>query len=229
MGEPIEHEHTKDHDLARDIALQHLDEIPDYYTRLKKMESDAKKTVKEQKNGRCPAGQYYCYTNKECKPIPAGFMVDPAGMLRKENGASIGPSGRKFKGGKSESDKRHYLKNREKRIEEMNAFELHERIQMKRQTGQDSTDDAVKFHMKFAVPFASLIFSILGACIGVRPHRSSSAIGLGISLIIILLYYVLIGFGIGGAHFLTPILAAWLPNILVGAAGFYLLQKMVNR
>ena len=43
MGEPIEHEHTKDHDLAKDIALQHLGEIPDYYTRLKKMEADAKK------------------------------------------------------------------------------------------------------------------------------------------------------------------------------------------
>jgi hypothetical protein len=47
MGEPIEHEHTKDHDLAMDIALQHLDEIPDYYTRLKKMEADAKKSVSE--------------------------------------------------------------------------------------------------------------------------------------------------------------------------------------
>jgi len=35
----------------------------------------------------------------------------------KENNAVIGPSGRKFKGGKSESDKRHYLKNREKRLE----------------------------------------------------------------------------------------------------------------
>lgn len=43
MGEPIEHEHTKDHTLAMDIALQHLDEIPDYYTRLKKMEASAKK------------------------------------------------------------------------------------------------------------------------------------------------------------------------------------------
>jgi len=43
MGEPIEHEHTQDHELARNIALQHLDEIPDYYTRLKKMEADAKK------------------------------------------------------------------------------------------------------------------------------------------------------------------------------------------
>jgi hypothetical protein len=47
MGIPIEHEHTKDKDLATDIALQHLDEIPDYYTRLKKMESDAKKEHKK--------------------------------------------------------------------------------------------------------------------------------------------------------------------------------------
>ena len=29
MGEPIEHEHTQDHKLANEIALQHLDEIPD--------------------------------------------------------------------------------------------------------------------------------------------------------------------------------------------------------
>ena len=36
------------------------------------------------KNGRCPAGQYYCYTDKKCKPIPKGFkVVGPAGMLRK--------------------------------------------------------------------------------------------------------------------------------------------------
>ena len=50
MGEPIEHEHTKDHELARDIALQHLDEIPDYYTRLKKMEAGAKKHHKKFKD-----------------------------------------------------------------------------------------------------------------------------------------------------------------------------------
>jgi hypothetical protein len=50
MGEPIEHEHTRDHELAMDIALQHLDEIPDYYTRLKKMESDAKKHHKKFKD-----------------------------------------------------------------------------------------------------------------------------------------------------------------------------------
>ena len=50
MGIPIEHEHTKDKDLATDIALQHLEEIPDYYTRLKKMEASAKKHHKKFKD-----------------------------------------------------------------------------------------------------------------------------------------------------------------------------------
>ena len=50
MGIPIEHEHTKDTTLATDIALQHLNEIPDYYTRLKKMEASAKKEHKKFKD-----------------------------------------------------------------------------------------------------------------------------------------------------------------------------------
>ena len=50
MGIPIEHEHTGNKMLATDIALQHLDEIPDYYTRLKKMEASAKKEHKKFKD-----------------------------------------------------------------------------------------------------------------------------------------------------------------------------------
>jgi hypothetical protein len=50
MGAPIEHEHTKNQKLAIEIALQHLDEIPDYYTRLKKMEADAKREHKKFKD-----------------------------------------------------------------------------------------------------------------------------------------------------------------------------------
>ena len=50
MGVPIEHEHTRNKILATDIALQHLDEIPDYYTRLKKMEVSAKKEHKKFKD-----------------------------------------------------------------------------------------------------------------------------------------------------------------------------------
>jgi len=43
MGIKVEMEHTKDKDEAIEIAKDHLSEIPDYYTRLKKMEAGAKK------------------------------------------------------------------------------------------------------------------------------------------------------------------------------------------
>jgi len=38
MGMKVEKEHTTDNDQAMDIALQHLDEIPNYYSKLRKME-----------------------------------------------------------------------------------------------------------------------------------------------------------------------------------------------
>jgi hypothetical protein len=47
MGIKVEHEHTRDSKVAMGIALQHLDEFPDYYTRLKRVES-GKKTMKEE-------------------------------------------------------------------------------------------------------------------------------------------------------------------------------------
>ena len=37
-GIDVEVEHTKDKALAREIALDHLAELPDYYDRLQKME-----------------------------------------------------------------------------------------------------------------------------------------------------------------------------------------------
>jgi len=42
MGQAVEMEHTDDPQLAREIAMDHLKEFPDYYTRLKKMEDQAK-------------------------------------------------------------------------------------------------------------------------------------------------------------------------------------------
>lgn len=45
MGKKIEMEHVDDEVLAKEIAMDHLEEIPDYYTRLKKMEKEAKKEL----------------------------------------------------------------------------------------------------------------------------------------------------------------------------------------
>jgi ribosomal protein S18 acetylase RimI-like enzyme len=45
MGIKVEMEHVDDEKKAKEIALDHLFEIPDYYTRLKKMEDEAKKDL----------------------------------------------------------------------------------------------------------------------------------------------------------------------------------------
>jgi len=41
LGIKIELEHTNKKEIAKEIALDHLSEIPDYYTRLVKMEKEA--------------------------------------------------------------------------------------------------------------------------------------------------------------------------------------------
>lgn len=46
MGKKVEKEHTHSEELAEEIARDHLEEIPDYYTRLKKMEDNAEKEKK---------------------------------------------------------------------------------------------------------------------------------------------------------------------------------------
>ena len=43
MGIEVEMEHTNNRKVAERIAKQHLSELPDYYTKLKKMEGDSKK------------------------------------------------------------------------------------------------------------------------------------------------------------------------------------------
>lgn len=43
MGMKTEMEHTKSKRIAKEISKDHLSEIPDYYTRLNKMEKRAKK------------------------------------------------------------------------------------------------------------------------------------------------------------------------------------------
>ena len=50
MGIEVEKEHTNDEELAKEIALDHLTEIPDYYTRLKEMEAEALGKVEDEED-----------------------------------------------------------------------------------------------------------------------------------------------------------------------------------
>jgi hypothetical protein len=51
MGTKVEFEHTTSKNEARITALQHLDELPDYYTKLKKMETQKESSIIRDANG----------------------------------------------------------------------------------------------------------------------------------------------------------------------------------
>jgi len=86
----------------------------------------------------------------------------------------------------------------------------------------------VRIQEKFTLPFACLVFGLIGSSLGSKSNlRSSKSQGFGLSVILILIYYVMSfifsSFGVKGI--LNPILAAWLPVLISLAGGIYLLRK----
>jgi lipopolysaccharide export system permease protein len=86
----------------------------------------------------------------------------------------------------------------------------------------------VRIQEKFTLPFACLVFGLIGSSLGSKSNlRSSKSQGFGLSVILILIYYVMSflfsSFGVKGI--LPPIFAAWLPVLISLGGGIYLLRK----
>lgn len=115
----------------------------------------------------------------------------------------------------------------QKEPEEMNYRELKEQIALLKSQKADVNELLVNYYQRFAIPFASLIFTMIGAPLGLKPQRSGSSIGLGLSIIIIFVYYIIMSvsstLGEGGA--LSPLVSAWLPNLCLAVSGCFLIRK----
>ncbi|MFH2034027.1 MAG: LptF/LptG family permease [Candidatus Margulisiibacteriota bacterium] len=111
--------------------------------------------------------------------------------------------------------------------EEMNISQLKKFIESKEKMGAKTTDLNIQLNLKIAIPFASLVFALLGAPLGLSPRRSASSIGLGVSILVIFVYYVLmfISMAFGEMQLLSPPAAAWMPNVLTGGIGVYIIWR----
>jgi hypothetical protein len=78
----------------------------------------------------------------------------------------------------------------------------------------------VELHKKYALAFACFVFVLVGAPLGVRVRRGGLTVGF-LSLAFFLLYYILlvVGEGLAERLLLSPLLAMWLPDLLLGAIG----------
>jgi lipopolysaccharide export system permease protein len=108
---------------------------------------------------------------------------------------------------------------------EMNMFELARYVDILKESNAVTNDLLVRLYQKITQPLACLIVALAGAPLGLLARRSRSNIGLIYSAVVVFLYYVLQSSSgaLGEAGRISPLLAAWLPNIVIGALGFGIL------
>jgi LPS export ABC transporter permease LptF/LPS export ABC transporter permease LptG len=83
----------------------------------------------------------------------------------------------------------------------------------------------VRLQRKIAFPFVSLVMTLLAVPFAVTAGRRGAMYGIGAGLVFALIYWTALSiFGaLGGGGWISPLLAAWAPNILFGAVAVYLL------
>ncbi len=77
-----------------------------------------------------------------------------------------------------------------------------------------------------SLPFACFFFVLIGLPIAGRNVRAGRSYGLALAFLTIIVYYVLLMFGqtLVEREWVNPILANWLPNVVLGSIGLVLLK-----
>ena len=114
--------------------------------------------------------------------------------------------------------------------QEMTIRELREYIVILESQGKPTYKQWCEIWMRINIPLASFFFAMIGATMGTQKQRTSSSIGLGISVIIIFVYYAIMTFttGLAKGGVLNPFIACVLPNLLCLAAGLALMRQKNN-
>ena len=83
----------------------------------------------------------------------------------------------------------------------------------------------VDLHQKVSFPFVAIIMTLLAVPFAVTTGRRGALYGIGVGIALAMVYWTANNvFGaVGDAGLLSPVLAAWAPNILFGASALYLL------
>ena len=113
------------------------------------------------------------------------------------------------------------------RDHELSVDDIKQRIQKKKEAGQDTIPQEVELHKRYAIPFACIVFGLIGVPLGIQPRRSGRSFGFVFSILLLLAYYI----SLMGSEILAlrrtipPYLAGWAPNAVFGGFGIYLLIK----
>jgi LPS export ABC transporter permease LptG len=117
---------------------------------------------------------------------------------------------------------------------EMGISELAQRIAVANETGQRADEYVVEAHLKGALPLATVVFVLLGGALSLAFNPRSRAAGVVLGLLLVGLFQGALWWTqtLGRRGAMNPALAAWLPDLILGAVGLFLflrVDRLANR
>ena len=115
----------------------------------------------------------------------------------------------------------------QKKHDQLSFKQLRDFIAMLQEEGADVNELRVRLYQKIALPLTSLVFALIGAPLGLRPHRSGSAVGLGLAIVIIFAYWILMHYMtiLGNNGAVSPAAASFTPTLVGLVAGVALITR----
>ena len=106
--------------------------------------------------------------------------------------------------------------------------ELGDFIKRNKDAGLDTVSYEVDYHSKYGFAFAAVVMTLVGIPFSVGRARSGGTmLNVGLCLGVVFLYWIFYSSALTlGKHgTLNPIIAAWLPNGVMGVLGVYFTRK----
>ena len=114
-----------------------------------------------------------------------------------------------------------------KDLDEMSLHELVQRIRTGIKDPARLSEAKMVLHEKFSIPFACLSLGLLAFPLGIQSMSLRKSSGFGMGIAFFLLYYFLLaaGWSAGETGHYPPYIGMWLPNVVMGGAGIFLLVR----
>ncbi|MGZ5279822.1 MAG: LPS export ABC transporter permease LptG, partial [Pseudobdellovibrionaceae bacterium] len=106
--------------------------------------------------------------------------------------------------------------------------ELGDFIKRNKDAGLDTVSYEVDYHSKYGFAFAAMVMTLVGIPFSVGKHRSGGTmLNVGLCLGVVFFYWIFYSSALTlGKHGqINPIVAAWVPNVLLTMVGVYLTQR----
>ena len=110
-------------------------------------------------------------------------------------------------------------------LAEMTISELQAEVAELREQRLSPHNPIMQIHQKFSLPVACLVFAIIGLALGVTSRKDGKLASFALGIGVVFAYYIIMygAEALAKAAIVSPHLAMWLPNMVLGGGGVALL------